>query len=191
MNIITIAEKDLIGSASKVKTGPSSALDTLKELKRKRIAQEKQRKEIVQGTQELSNPVDCKRLSNQEQMEHLNRILLGSKVISGIALHDCTALRARVSWASSRISTTGCFFTVFGSSRSKLFKEEAFKTIYETCPNLEYLNISGWKKLWYLCHHNEVKKKGLFDRELDTFLFAKNGSITSFKKVCSEWLSTS
>ena len=34
------------------------------------------------------------------------------------------------------------------------------------CCNLEYLNMSGWKKLWYVYHHDEVQKKGFLSNYL-------------------------
>ncbi|MBA3751795.1 SEL1-like repeat protein [Candidatus Dependentiae bacterium] len=167
MEIINIPTEDLICTASKVQTGPVSALETLQELKLERIEQKKKHQEIVQGTEELDNPIDCTRLSNHEQMTHLNRILLGSKIISGLAIHHCSVLQPEYLALQPEFQELGVSLQFLDLRGAHHLDERAFKAIYETCCNLEYLNISGWRKIWYLQHHNEVKKN-LFGRELDS-----------------------
>ncbi|MBA2306664.1 hypothetical protein H0W26_00855, partial [Candidatus Dependentiae bacterium] len=167
MKILKIPKEDLIGVTNKVQTGPSSALEMLKGLIFKRTEQEKKRDEILRGTQELDNPIDCKGLSTAKQMQHLNQILGGTKVIAGLALRNCTALDSTHLGLRPEFKELGTFLQFLDLRGASQLNEWAFKTIYETCPNVEYLNISGWKELWYLYHYDEVKMTGIFIRGLD------------------------
>ena len=170
MEIINVPEEDLISMASKMQTGPDSALHTLEKVKRKRSEDETRGKEILGGTQELDNSIDCTTLSNQEQLNHLTQILVGSKVIAGIALHNCTALKPELFGVRPEFQELGRSLQFLDLRNALNLNEKAFKTIYETCFNLEYLNISGWKELKYLCHDDEVRKKGFLGREFDSTL---------------------
>ncbi|AIK96557.1 hypothetical protein [Candidatus Odyssella acanthamoebae] len=139
MQVINIPHQDLIGEASKVKTGPTFALEVLNRCIMEHLALQKQNKDMLTGTEVISSPINDRALSREERIEIQKRFFTP---IESMAIQYNSFLTDSFFWKLS-IST----MRYLDLRDALTLTSKALEAFSLKMGQLEYLNVSGWIRL--------------------------------------------
>jgi alkylated DNA nucleotide flippase Atl1 len=171
MKIMQIADEEVTAQADSFKKGPEAALSQLQALQKDRSVHDGRLQDL------LHHPDEEKKAMSLEAEEQLIRQWFeDAECYDWISLPYSQRLLIR-NLESFNFQNKGQYITAMDLRGAKNMREEGFAALYQACPNLQYLNISGWpiEKLGGF-----MLQKGLFS---NTLIFSEGPILGSLKRL--------
>jgi hypothetical protein len=165
MEIMEIPDKVLMASPVLFTKGPEAALDQLKKLYKDKGVHSNRLKDLLRGPIEST-----KRLDKEGEAQLIRQWFKSKEAYDWIMLHESEALKEK-HVTSFNFQSKGPLLSALDLRGAKELKESSFMALHNYCPNLVYLNISGWplEKLGCfkpsgLLGRLELQQEPIFDR---------------------------